>query len=117
MQRLSIVISEIYNKYLPLANQHGIQLNLDFPDSTLEINDSEAVKQALDNHLGSTLKRAEHGHITISVGKDAIKITDSGTILSKTICQLLSKGHLTVKSRVGFGTTATISLHKYLHKK
>lgn len=110
MSRLSIVISEIYNKYLPLASKNGIELNLDFPDSTQEIEDSAAIKQALDQHLNSAIGRAERGHINISVGKNAIKITDSGTILSKPICRLLSNSHIQVKSRVGFGTTATIFL-------
>lgn len=112
MQRLSIIISEIYNKYLPLTSQNGIELNLDFPDSTQEVEDPTTIKEVLDQHLDSALQRTKSGHINISVGKDAIKITDSGTILSKTLCHLLSNNRVEVKSRVGFGTTATIFLHK-----
>lgn len=112
MQRLSIVISEVYNKYLPFTSKNGIQLNLDFPDSTQEVEDSTAIKETLEQHLESAINRTNSGHINIAVGKDAIKITDSGTILSKPICRLLSNGRIEVKSRVGFGTTATIFLHK-----
>lgn len=108
MYRLSLIINEIYNKYLPLASQAGITLNLDFPDPTQKIKNPEKIKAALDTHLDSAVKRSYKGEITISVHKGKIVIRDSGTILSKPACAMLSGEHITVKSRVGFGTSVTI---------
>lgn len=110
MYRLSLIISEIYNKYLPLAEKGDISLNLDFSDTTQTVTDPESIKADLDKHLGSALSRSERGEISIAVEQNAIIITDSGTILSKPICTLLSKGRVSITSRVGFGTTVRISL-------
>lgn len=110
MYRLSLIISEIYNKYLPLAEKDGIVLNLDFSDTTKEVSDPERVKQYLDEHLDSALKRSDKGEITIGVDKGAITITDSGTTLSRSACALLSNRYIDVSSRVGFGTTIKIFL-------
>ncbi len=110
MYRLSLIISEIYNKYLPLAEKDGIILNLDFSDTTKEISDPERVKKYLDEHLDSTLKRTDKGEVTISVDKTSISITDSGTTLSHSACALLSNRYIDVSSRVGFGTTIKIFL-------
>ncbi len=108
MYRLSLIISEIYNKYLPLAEKDGIILNLDFSDTTKEITDPERIKKFLDEHLDSTLKRSDKGEVTIGVDKDAITVTDSATTLSRTACALLSNRYIDVVSRVGFGTTVKI---------
>lgn len=110
MYRLSLIISEIYNKYLPLAEKDGIVLNLDFTDTTKEISDPERIKQFLDEHLESTLKRSDRGEVTISVDKEAIMITDTATTLSHAACALLSNRFIDVTSRVGFGTTVRIFL-------
>ncbi len=110
MHRLSFIISEIYNKFLPLAENSKVKLSLDFPDTTQEIANPEQLKAELEKHLDSALTRTKSGEITISVQKHAIRITDSGTILSKPICALMSSPRVQVKSRVGFGTTVTINL-------
>lgn len=108
MYRLSLIISEIYNKYLPLAEKDGIILNLDFSDATKEIADPERVKKFLDEHLSSTLQRSDKGEVTIGVDKSAITITDSATTLSHAACALLSNRYIDVTSHVGFGTTVKI---------
>ena len=110
MYRLSLIISEIYNKYLPLAEKGSIALNLDFSDTTKTVDDPETIKSDLEKHLSSALDRSNRGEISIAVEENAIVITDSGTILSKPVCALLSKGRVNVASRVGFGTTVSISL-------
>lgn len=110
MYRLSLIISEIYNKYLPLAEKNGIQLNLDFADTTQEITDPETISKELNDHLSSALQRTDQGEVKIAVDKQHITITDTGTVLSKPICALLSKGIVTVKSRVGFGTSVILDL-------
>lgn len=108
MYRLSLIISEIYNKYLPLAEKDGIILNLDFSDTTKKVADPERVKKFLDEHLSSTLERSDKGEVTISVDEDAITITDSATTLSHAACALLSNRYIAVTSHVGFGTTVKI---------
>lgn len=110
MHRLSVIISEIYNKFLPLAENSQVKLSLDFPDTTQKITDPETLKSELEEHISSALARTKSGEITISVQKQVIQITDSGTILSKPVCTLMSNARIQVKSRVGFGTTVTISL-------
>lgn len=113
MYRLSLIISEIYNKFLPLAEKGKIQLSLDFPDTTQEISNPAVIKADLEQHLNSALSRSKNrgGQITVTVRKNQITVTDTGTILSKPICALMSNSRVQVKSRLGFGTTVTIGLN------
>ena len=108
MYRLSFVIHEIYNKYLPLAEKAGISLNLDFPDPTLKTKEPSKVKAKLDKHVESALKRTISGEISINVYRGKIIVKDTGTVLSKPMIALIESEHVHVKSRVGFGTTVTI---------
>ncbi|MBQ2660118.1 HAMP domain-containing histidine kinase [Candidatus Saccharibacteria bacterium] len=109
MYRLSLVINEIYNKYLPLATKAGISLNLDFPDSTMKVKNPEKLKKALDENLDSALKRTIKGEVSLNVFSDRIEIRDSGTVLSAPAKALLEMNeHIKVSSRVGFGTKVTI---------
>ena len=109
MYRLSIIIDEIYLKYLPLAEKMGITLNLDFPDPTVKVDKADNVRKELDRSVKSALGRTIKGEIKIEVKKGKITVTDGGTTLSKEACAMLSGEHVTVKSKVGFGTTAVIS--------
>lgn len=111
MYRISIIIGEIYSKYLPFAEKNKITLNLDISDSAFTVNEAEELKNQLDEHLKSALKRTPGGEITIALHDKILSITDNGTILSKPICKLLSRGHINVTSRVGFGTTVSINLN------
>lgn len=114
MQRLSLIISEVYNKFLPLAENSSVQLDLDFPDTTQQVINPAVLQAELEQHLNSALNRTKGGKdskITLSVDKNQIRITDSGTILSKPICELMSGERVQVKSRLGFGTTVTIKLN------
>ena len=109
MYRLSLIINEIYNKYLPLATKAGIQLNLDFPDTTTKVKNPEKIKKDLDEYVDSALKRAIKGEVSINVFKNRIEIKDSGTVLSAPAKNLLQfNEHIKVTSRVGFGTKVTI---------
>lgn len=110
MYRLSLIISEVFNKYLPLADQAKVQLNLDFSDTTQQVAHPEAVKHDLDQQLSSALQHAVGGEISVAVTDHAITITDPATVLSPAACALLSNRRVTVKSRTGFGTTVTIQL-------
>ena len=111
MIRLSIIINEIYLKYLPLAEKMGITLNLDFSDSTVETKDAERVKKDLEKTLRKAVTKANRSpknQIKIYVNGRQIIIEDENTVLSKAVCTLLTRPHFTVKSKVGFGTTVTI---------
>lgn len=111
MFRLSLIIGEIYNKYLPLAEKGKIQLNLDFSDTTKEVPNPDQIRQDIEQALDSAFQRTDHGEISVRVNNSEITITDSGTVLSKTACALLSGERVQVKSRIGFGTTVRISLN------
>ena len=111
MYRLSLIISEVYNKYLPLAEKAGVTLNLDFPDTTQEVKEPEKVKKELDEQIGSALKRTIKGEVAVEVKKGQIVIRDTGTVLSRPVCEMLSKNErISVTSRVGFGTKVIIRL-------
>lgn len=114
MYRLSLIIGEVYNKYLPLAEKGEVRLNLDFPDPTATVDDAQnqEIKEQLDQQLLSALKRAPKGEVTIKVTGQEIIVRDSGTTLSAPACALLSKGRVSVSSRTGFGTTVRIALHR-----
>ena len=110
MSRISIIISEIYTKYLPLAEKASIQLNLDITNPNQEVPNPESIKIELEEHLKSALKRTPSGEIKIKAHKGQIIFQDSGTTLSPTACALLTRGRVKAKSRVGFGTTISIDL-------
>ncbi len=110
MTKLSLIIGEIYSKYLPLAEKASIRLDLDIADPTEETGEDENLKAELDKQLKAALKRTPNGEIKIAADKNKIVIQDSGTTLSPTACTLLSRGRVSAKSRVGFGTTVKIDL-------
>ncbi len=113
MERIAEIIHKIYQKYLPIASKVGVSLNLDFPDTTISINEKakrEQLEKDLDKNLKSALERTRQGSINVSVRKDKIIVTDTGTVLSKTACKILSGDRIKVKSRVGFGTEVSIIL-------
>ena len=108
MARLSIAINEIYLKFLPMAEKVGITLDLDFPDPTIEVEDTERIKKDLEKSLKTAVGKRPKSTIKITVVRGKIIVTDSETVLSKQMCEFLSVGHIKVKSKVGFGTTVTI---------
>ena len=119
MYRLSLVINEIYNKYLPKAIKAGVTLNLDFPDPTIRVNSPSKVKKTLEEHVPKAILRVSSasavgarkkpkGEVMISVSKTGVEIRDTGTTLSPSAVKLLSSEHVDVKSRVGFGTRIMI---------
>lgn len=108
MERLSDIVQKMYHKYLPIVQKFGITLDLDFPDTTLTIRERERVERSLDKTLRSAVSRSKNGHISITVRPGRIIITDDGTTLSPATRELLSSKHVTVKSRVGFGTSVEI---------
>jgi len=112
MYRISLIISEVYNKYLPLAEKNHIQLNLDLGEGLESTDNPNEIQADLEKHLDSALQRSTQGEITVGIRKNQIIITDSGTTLSRPVCDLLSKGRVKVKSRVGFGTSVSIDLQK-----
>ena len=108
MKRATEIINDIYQKYFPIVKKLGITLDIDFPDTTLTFREHERISKDLDKSVRSAVKRSKTGRISISVRPGQITVTDNGTILSKTTCDLLSSEHVKVKSRVGFGTSVVI---------
>ena len=108
MERASDIITKIYQKYLPIAEKLGVSLDIDFPDTTLMVDKKSHIEKELDKSLKNAVSRARGGYISIAVRPGKIIITDNGAALSKAACERLSTEHVMVKSRVGFGTTATI---------
>lgn len=110
MSKLSEVVGKLYQKYQPIASATKIQLNLDIrEDSDV---DDETISQDLEKQIDSALQRAKQGKVNISIQNKEIIISDTGTVLSKPLCQLLSNERTEVKSRVGFGTKVKIKLSK-----
>lgn len=114
--RLSLVLSEIYNKLLPEAERAKIQLDLDLDLTAYDtelIDTAEDIRAELEPLLEAAFHRAPHGMIKISAGPGKkVTIQDNGTTLSPTACALLSRGRVQAKSRVGFGTKIEIDLNQ-----
>ncbi len=111
MNRLATILSEAYNKYLPLAEKSNIYFNLDFTNITTSADDPEQVKKDLDEQLQNAFKHSKaHSEIKVTVRGQKIIISDPNTVLSKAACALLSNPRIQVQSRVGFGTKITILL-------
>lgn len=116
MYRLSIIIEDVFKKYLPVAESLGISLNLDFPDSTKRIESPSKVREPLDSHVEGAIRRASvakttknKGEVKIVVKDGGIEILDNGTVLSAGALAVLNKPeHVVAKSRVGFGTSIFI---------
>lgn len=116
MNKFSQTIHNLYNKILPIAEQSGVELDLDYSDpATIEFDvetDDPELKAELEEELKNAITRTNSGSIKLKVANGAISITDTGTILSRPLCESLSHGRVSVKSRVGFGTNIDISLAK-----
>lgn len=112
MYRLSLIINEVYNKFLPLAEKNGIQLNLDLIDSDVVTEELTGIKDDVEKAISEAIGRSAQGEIAIQVNKKEIIISDTGTTLSRPVCALLSGKYINVSSRVGFGTKVRISLER-----
>ena len=108
MEKISDSVSSIIKKYMPKFREASITFDLDFPDTTIKVGDKARVEKDIEKGLKSSISRTKNGRIKLTVKKGEITITDSGTTIDKTTCKNLCTEHLTVKSRVGFGTTFTI---------
>ncbi len=112
MYRLSLIIGEVYNKFLPLAEKNGIQLNLDLIDSDVVTEELTGIKDDVEKAISEAIGRSAQGEIDIQVNRKEIIISDTGTTLSRPVCALLSGKYIDVSSRVGFGTKVRISLER-----
>ena len=110
MKRLSLLINDVYNKYLPLSESQNISFDLNIADFDDEVADVEEIQAHLDEQLQNLLKKSrKNGAISLGIQRGHIVIRDSETVLSPLVCAALSHGRVEVKSRVGFGTTVYIS--------
>lgn len=108
MKRLSTIIEQLYQRYLPEIGKNHIIFDLDFADTTITISDPERLEMDLSRNLRDAIARAKNAKLSVVIKKDHIEIKDEGKILSKSACNLLCKEFVTVKSRVGFGNTVII---------
>ncbi len=108
MEKISEVVSDLCKSYLPKIRAVGITFDIDFPDTTITVENKKEIKEHLEKSMKSAIKRSKNGSIKLSVKKGEIKLEDTGTIIDKATCKKLTSEHFIVKSRVGFGTTFTI---------
>ncbi len=110
MYKLSVIIEEAFRECLPLAEKRGVMLNLDFMDVTKRIARPSRVRGALAELTKGAIERAKQS-VTIKVDYDEIMITDDGRALrGAELDEITKDGHISAKSRVGFGTEITIQM-------
>lgn len=108
MYRLSVIIEEVFRKYLPLAEKRKVALNLDFPDVTKRIERPSRVRGPLDALVGAALRRAKKS-VSIVVEKSGVRIVDDGEALTPAeLAEIREPDHIAAKSRVGFGTEVLV---------
>lgn len=116
MNKFVQTIHNLYNKVLPIAQNSGVELNLDYSDpASLDIDvetDDPELKAELEEELKNAITRTNSGSVKLRVSNGVVTISDTGTVLSRPLCESLSHGRVKVKSRVGFGTSIDISLAK-----
>jgi len=116
MNKIFQTINDLYNKFLPIAEKSGVELNLDYSDpATVDIDvetDDPELKAQLESELKNAITRANSGSVKLKIANGKVTISDTGTTLSRPLCEALSHGRVSVKSRVGFGTNVDISLTK-----
>ena len=108
MEKISGIVSDLCKSYLPKIKAVGISFDLDFPDTTITVENKKQVKDNLEKSIKSAIKRSKDGSIKLTVKTGEIILEDTGTIIDKATCKKLTTEHFIVKSRVGFGTTFTI---------
>lgn len=109
-KKLATLAQELYQKYLPLAEQLQIRLDFDLSDPHTTTSDATELTQHLSQYLNSALDRSAKGNISLTLTNGKIIIRDDGTVLSKTAKDLIERDNVQVKSRLGFGTTIAIDL-------
>lgn len=116
MNKFLQTIHNLYNKVLPIAQNSGVELDLDYSEpAELEIKveaDDPKLQAELEEELKNAITRTDSGRVKLKVSDGVITISDTGTILSRPLCESLSHGRVKVKSRVGFGTSISIDLTK-----
>lgn len=113
MNNLANSLYQLYQQFLPIAKKCEIQLDLDLGKAAnVQIEASDELMQEIGDELTSALTRSQDTHLSITASYNHIKLHDPDTVLSPAICQALTTDRVHVTSRVGFGTTITIDLHK-----
>lgn len=116
MNKFFQTINDLYKKFLPIAEQSGVELNLDYADPTdIDIDvetDDPKLKAELEEELRNAITRANRGSVKLKISGGKVTISDTGTTLSHPLCEALSHGRVNVKSRIGFGTQVEFDLTK-----
>ena len=111
------MISNLYRHYQPLLSKVGFTLNLDVPNPS----DDSKNLQVFEKYLDFVLEEGHNNHfhqpgtITITERHGRLILTDDATLLTpekqqhfKTLATT-SHVHLSLRSRLGFGTRLTLS--------
>jgi heavy metal sensor kinase len=79
---LALLLADVADSLRPLAEDKGLALNRDLPDSLMVSGDTDLLIRLFVNLLDNAIKYTEHGTITLSATKKAeyaiIEITDTG---------------------------------------
>lgn len=108
MYKVSSIISEIYNKYLPLAEQKHIQLNVDLGNNSESTDKPNKVRRSIEEYLDLAMRNSCQNAITIRIKNNHVVIADD-KILPRSAFAKLDKEQIQVKTRIGFGTTVVIN--------
>lgn len=111
MVRIADIVDPIFREYAPVAERAHLSLDLDLADPLIEVKQPDQLKSALKKYLDFTISLGpQKGHLVISGGNNTLVIKDSSTVLTPEQRQNLTSKTVSVKSRVGFGTTVIIAL-------
>lgn len=111
MVKLSEVIDPIYREYAPILESAGLELGLDVKNPILEVKDPSTIEFELKKYLEWINSNGpRQGKVIIFDQDNKIIIRDSSTVLDSEQINLFISDTVSIKSRVGFGTTISIKL-------
>ncbi len=121
MQNISTIVAELYRTYAPKLTKINYHLDLDIADPSFKPAHPAAIKKACVMYFDFILRasRANHfrgkGNITLGIKQHQFYLKDSLTIMNTdekapfTALATTSHSNITVRSRLGYGTTLTIA--------
>ncbi|MBQ3348292.1 hypothetical protein IJG90_02120 [Candidatus Saccharibacteria bacterium] len=111
MEYISEIISQFYQKYLPITQKLHLSLELDFPDTTLTTGSPAQLSRTLDRAMRTMITQSHPGdQIRLAISPRTITLTNNNTILPPSACQNLASTNIRIKSRVGFGTNFILDI-------
>ena len=109
-KQLSFFVDHLYRKYAPLGALHGLQLDLDLTRPNRPVENYRTLEEALEAYLSFSTDTPHAGHLLIQDSPTHLIIKDDKMVLNAEQKQKFTSDTISVKSRVGFGTTLMIAL-------